>query len=135
MSVDGSHWGQLPGAFTGGAGGGISEQFTQPFYQPGVVPSALSQVRGGSPTIAAIQAIAQQAQQGVPLAWQTPRSTAAPLVTSTTTSPASDRPPRTTSTPTAGSKHRLEARCVVSRSGLTGPGIDGPAHPQPRQWT
>ena len=42
LSADGSSWASLPGAFSGGAGGGRSVLFGQPAYQRGVVPTALS---------------------------------------------------------------------------------------------
>ncbi|MEV4744622.1 S53 family peptidase [Streptomyces sp. NPDC049555] len=46
LSKDGHSWDGFPGAFTGGAGGGTSKVFEQPFYQRGVVPDALSKVNG-----------------------------------------------------------------------------------------
>ncbi|WP_042386798.1 S53 family peptidase [Streptacidiphilus melanogenes] len=42
LSADGKSWSPLPGTFYFGGGGGTSEDFAQPFYQKGVVPSRLS---------------------------------------------------------------------------------------------
>jgi subtilase family serine protease len=39
----------LPGPFFGGAGGGVSTLFSQPFYQRGRVPNSLATSRGGAP--------------------------------------------------------------------------------------
>ena len=49
----------LPGAFRGGAGGGVSDKFAQPAYQRGVVPDALANSKGGgaarvSPDVASL---------------------------------------------------------------------------------
>lgn len=44
----------LPGAFSGGAGGGTSAVFAQPAYQRGVVPSSLAKGHRVSPDIAAL---------------------------------------------------------------------------------
>jgi subtilase family serine protease len=46
LSADGTSWTTPPGTFYGGSGGGASELFTQPFYQRGVVPTALSHPAG-----------------------------------------------------------------------------------------
>ncbi|HEY2061336.1 MAG TPA: S53 family peptidase [Amycolatopsis sp.] len=40
--TDGTYTPAFPGAYNGGAGGGTSRLFPQPFYQKGVVPDALS---------------------------------------------------------------------------------------------
>ncbi|QMU77925.1 S8/S53 family peptidase [Streptacidiphilus sp. PB12-B1b] len=42
LSPDGTSWTPFPGAFYFGGGGGTSQDFAQPWYQAGVVPSALS---------------------------------------------------------------------------------------------
>jgi subtilase family serine protease len=42
LSADGQSWTPFPGTFYFGGGGGTSEDFTQPWYQIGTVPSALS---------------------------------------------------------------------------------------------
>ncbi|WP_405584549.1 protease pro-enzyme activation domain-containing protein [Streptomyces sp. NBC_01190] len=42
LSADGKSWTPLPAPFYFGGGGGTSEDFAQPAYQRGVVPSALS---------------------------------------------------------------------------------------------
>ncbi|WP_052069345.1 S53 family peptidase [Streptacidiphilus albus] len=42
LSTDGSSWTPLPGSFYFGGGGGTSQDFTQPWYQRGVVPNSLS---------------------------------------------------------------------------------------------
>ncbi|MEU0034906.1 MULTISPECIES: S53 family peptidase [unclassified Streptomyces] len=59
LSDDGKSWTGFPGAFTSGAGGGTSKTVAQPFYQKGVVPSALAKANGTTamrtvPDIAAI---------------------------------------------------------------------------------
>ncbi|MFC5720188.1 protease pro-enzyme activation domain-containing protein [Streptomyces gamaensis] len=60
LSKDGHSWDGLPGAFTGGAGGGTSTLHPQPFYQRGVVPDTLAKANGTSapmrvePDIAAV---------------------------------------------------------------------------------
>jgi subtilase family serine protease len=118
LSSDGSSWGALPGAFDSGTGGGAIAGDPQPFYQVGVVPSALSEPAGAgsperlmpdiaadadpatglligdtqqfpdgtarfnmhriggtslaTPVIAGIQALVQQADQGVPLGFANP---------------------------------------------------------------
>lgn len=43
---DGKSWTDFPGAYTSGAGGGTSATVKQPFYQRGVVPSALAKANG-----------------------------------------------------------------------------------------
>jgi subtilase family serine protease len=48
LAADGTSWTGLPGTFAGGAGGGTSALFGQPFYQRGVVPSSLSQPAGAA---------------------------------------------------------------------------------------
>ncbi|SDO10658.1 S53 family peptidase [Actinacidiphila guanduensis] len=48
LSADGKSWSGFPGPFTSGAGGGTSRVITQPFYQRGVVPDALSKANGTS---------------------------------------------------------------------------------------
>ncbi len=42
LSADGLSWTPLPGGFYFGGGGGTSEDFKQPWYQVGTVPSSLS---------------------------------------------------------------------------------------------
>jgi subtilase family serine protease len=46
LSADGKSWVGFPGAFHGGAGGGTSARTTQPWYQRGIVPAALSHANG-----------------------------------------------------------------------------------------
>ncbi|MEW1569855.1 S53 family peptidase [Streptomyces sp. NPDC093509] len=61
LSADGTSWTKpLPGEFSGGAGGGASTVFPQPFFQRHVVPTALSTLAGGKPmrTIPDIAALA-----------------------------------------------------------------------------
>ncbi|MCC9308812.1 S53 family peptidase [Kitasatospora sp. RB6PN24] len=60
LSDDGKSWGTLPGAFTGGAGGGTSSLTPQPAYQAGVVPDALAKANGSTPmrTVPDIAAVA-----------------------------------------------------------------------------
>jgi subtilase family serine protease len=49
VSADGQgqRWSDLPGAFSSGAGGGTSRRTPEPWYQRGVVPTALSGAYGG----------------------------------------------------------------------------------------
>ncbi|MEU7042982.1 S53 family peptidase [Streptomyces varsoviensis] len=49
LSKSGDSWTSMPGAYTGGAGGGTSKLYEQPFYQRGVVPDALSKANGSKP--------------------------------------------------------------------------------------
>jgi subtilase family serine protease len=42
LSADGTSWTSVPGRFYFGGGGGVSEDFKQPWYQRGVVPGKLS---------------------------------------------------------------------------------------------
>ncbi|MDH6142202.1 MULTISPECIES: S53 family peptidase [Kitasatospora] len=60
LSADGKSWESLPGAFTGGAGGGTSSLTPQPAYQAGVVPDALAKANGSTPmrTVPDIAAVA-----------------------------------------------------------------------------
>ncbi|MFI6279069.1 protease pro-enzyme activation domain-containing protein [Streptomyces sp. NPDC050988] len=60
LSDDGRSWTDFPGAYTSGAGGGTSATVKQPFYQQGVVPSALAKANGTQPmrTVPDIAAIA-----------------------------------------------------------------------------
>ncbi|MFF4408333.1 protease pro-enzyme activation domain-containing protein [Streptomyces sp. NPDC001262] len=46
LSKDSQNWDSFPGTFTGGAGGGTSTIYDQPFYQRNVVPDALSKING-----------------------------------------------------------------------------------------
>ncbi|MDQ0952970.1 subtilase family serine protease [Streptomyces phaeochromogenes] len=46
LSDNGKSWTDFPGAYTSGAGGGTSATVKQPFYQRGVVPSALAKANG-----------------------------------------------------------------------------------------
>ncbi|MGI3230994.1 S53 family peptidase [Streptomyces sp. GTA36] len=46
LSDDAKSWTDFPGAYTSGAGGGTSATVKQPFYQRGVVPSALAKANG-----------------------------------------------------------------------------------------
>ncbi|WP_326730588.1 S53 family peptidase [Streptomyces phaeochromogenes] len=46
LSDDGKSWTDFPGTYTSGAGGGTSATVKQPFYQRGVVPSALAKANG-----------------------------------------------------------------------------------------
>ena len=47
--VDGAYTPAPPGVFLYGSGGGTSQQFGEPVYQLGVVPSAISRFFGGAP--------------------------------------------------------------------------------------
>jgi subtilase family serine protease len=60
LSDDGTSWTGFPGAFTSGAGGGTSRTVPQPFYQRGVVPTALATANGAAPmrTVPDVAAIA-----------------------------------------------------------------------------
>ncbi|KYH44608.1 hypothetical protein AZH51_08390 [Branchiibius sp. NY16-3462-2] len=49
-----SYAGALPGAFGGGAGGGVSTLFAEPAYQKGVVPNSLSGGKRVSPDVSAL---------------------------------------------------------------------------------
>ncbi|MER5641242.1 S53 family peptidase [Kitasatospora sp. NPDC002227] len=49
LSADGTSWVNMPGTFTGGAGGGTSTLVQQPFYQHGIVPDALAKANGTTP--------------------------------------------------------------------------------------
>ncbi|WP_441248337.1 S53 family peptidase [Kitasatospora sp. McL0602] len=57
LSADGTSWVNLPGTFTGGAGGGTSATVQQPFYQRGIVPDSLAKA-GGSTRMRAVPDIA-----------------------------------------------------------------------------
>ncbi|RAG86891.1 serine protease [Streptacidiphilus pinicola] len=46
LSADGKSWTGFPGSFHGGAGGGTSARTPQPWFQNGIVPSALANVGG-----------------------------------------------------------------------------------------
>ncbi|HEY6786157.1 MAG TPA: S53 family peptidase [Trebonia sp.] len=48
-AANGKSWAGLPGAFFTGSGGGTSTLFSQPSYQRGVVPAALSKARSNVP--------------------------------------------------------------------------------------
>lgn len=61
LSADGSSWTGLPGQFGGGAGGGPSELFAQPFYQRGVVPDSLSHPAGSATAMRVMPDIAADA--------------------------------------------------------------------------
>ncbi|MEZ0065435.1 subtilase family serine protease [Streptacidiphilus sp. MAP12-20] len=59
LSKDRKSWVGFPGAFHGGAGGGTSARTAQPWYQKGIVPSALANANGGGakrvvPDVAAV---------------------------------------------------------------------------------
>ncbi|MFF7411301.1 S53 family peptidase [Streptomyces lydicus] len=60
LSKDGSSWAGFPGAFNGGAGGGVSKNVAQPYYQRGVVPHELSDsaLKGAMRTVPDISAVA-----------------------------------------------------------------------------
>ncbi|MFD8544070.1 protease pro-enzyme activation domain-containing protein [Streptomyces sp. NPDC059649] len=60
LSKDGNSWAGFPGAFNGGAGGGVSKTVPQPFYQRGVVPDSLSNIalKGRMRTVPDIAAVA-----------------------------------------------------------------------------
>jgi subtilase family serine protease len=47
LSADGKSWAGFPGPFTSGAGGGTSARVPQPYYQKGIVPTALATLNGG----------------------------------------------------------------------------------------
>jgi subtilase family serine protease len=61
MSASGTSWTSLPGTFAGGAGGGASALFAQPFYQRGVVPASLSHPDGSATAMRVIPDIAADA--------------------------------------------------------------------------
>ena len=48
LTASGKSWTNLPGSFAGGAGGGASTLFAQPFYQRGIVPDSLGHPGGAS---------------------------------------------------------------------------------------
>ncbi|MER6566451.1 S53 family peptidase [Streptomyces sp. NPDC001093] len=59
LSADGKSWTNFPGAFTSGAGGGVSKTVAEPYYQKGVVPDSLAKANSADgnrvvPDIAAI---------------------------------------------------------------------------------
>ncbi|MFF3844079.1 protease pro-enzyme activation domain-containing protein [Streptomyces sp. NPDC002328] len=60
LSADGAAWTGFPGAFTSGAGGGTSATVAEPYYQRGVVPTALATAHGaaGNRVVPDISAIA-----------------------------------------------------------------------------
>ncbi|MFF4695561.1 S53 family peptidase [Streptomyces chattanoogensis] len=60
LSADRENWTGFPGAFSSGAGGGVSKTVPQPFYQRGVVPDSLSAValKGAMRTVPDIAAVA-----------------------------------------------------------------------------
>jgi subtilase family serine protease len=61
LAADGISWTTLPGAFYGGAGGGTSTLFAQPFYQRGVVPAALARPAGAAEPMRVMPDIAADA--------------------------------------------------------------------------
>jgi subtilase family serine protease len=61
LAADGTSWTALPGAFYGGAGGGTSTLFAQPFYQRGVVPAALASPAGATEPMRVMPDIAADA--------------------------------------------------------------------------
>jgi subtilase family serine protease len=61
LSADGTSWTGLPGTFAGGAGGGPSGLFTQPFYQRGIVPAWLSHPAGATTAMRVVPDIAADA--------------------------------------------------------------------------
>jgi subtilase family serine protease len=61
LSADGATWTGLPGTFAGGAGGGASALFAQPFYQRGVVPYSLSHPGGATTAVRVMPDIAADA--------------------------------------------------------------------------
>jgi subtilase family serine protease len=61
LSADGTSWTGLPGPFYGGAGGGPSAVFTQPFYQRGIVPGSLSHPAGTATAMRVVPDIAADA--------------------------------------------------------------------------
>ncbi len=60
-AADGISWAGLPGAFSGGSGGGTSAVFPQPPYQRQVVPASLSHIRGSTTPMRVIPDIAADA--------------------------------------------------------------------------
>jgi len=58
LTTSGHSWTKLPGPFAGGAGGGDSSLFKQPFYQRGIVPRSLSNPGGASTAVRVIPDIA-----------------------------------------------------------------------------
>lgn len=58
LAAGGRSWTHLPGDFAGGAGGGDSALFKQPFYQRGIVPRSLSQPGGAAAPVRVIPDIA-----------------------------------------------------------------------------
>jgi subtilase family serine protease len=61
LSADGTNWTGLPGSFAGGAGGGASALFAQPFYQCGIVPYPLSHPGGAAAAVRVMPDIAADA--------------------------------------------------------------------------
>jgi subtilase family serine protease len=61
LSADGTGWTALPGTFAGGATGGPSGLFTQPFYQRGIVPAWLSHPAGATTAMRVVPDIAADA--------------------------------------------------------------------------
>jgi subtilase family serine protease len=58
LAPGGKRWTSLPGGFAGGAGGGASALFAQPYYQRGIVPAALSHPGGSSGAVRVMPDIA-----------------------------------------------------------------------------
>ncbi|WP_042365488.1 S53 family peptidase [Streptacidiphilus neutrinimicus] len=58
LSADGKSWTGFPGAFHGGAGGGTSARVAQPWFQKGIVPSALSHANGNKSAMRVVPDVA-----------------------------------------------------------------------------
>jgi hypothetical protein len=85
LAADGTSWTTLPGAFYGGAGGGTSTLFAQPFYQRGVVPAALGRPAGAAQPMRVMPDIAADADPSTGMLIglsQAPTPTSPPVYTS-----------------------------------------------------
>ncbi|MBC3839671.1 hypothetical protein GXW82_03810 [Streptacidiphilus sp. 4-A2] len=62
---NGTAWSGLPGTFIFGSGGGTSSDYTQPYYQKGVVPSALADtLLSGEPAAAPMREVPDVGMEG-----------------------------------------------------------------------
>ncbi|MEY9877705.1 subtilase family serine protease [Streptacidiphilus sp. MAP12-33] len=58
LSTDGKSWTGFPGAFHGGAGGGTSARVAQPWFQRGIVSSALAHANGNKSAMRVVPDVA-----------------------------------------------------------------------------